>query len=281
MLRPKSWGLALVAVLLASACGRLRFESHERDGVQMAPDADSHPRDGGIGSVIDGDAATADASNVVDGGEAADGDAAAPRDAGSGTMGSDSGPSTTDSGAATDAGRDAGPPMIDAGPPEPTNWAFSDDGSNVLRHEGDIYTVSSGAYGSPNSWVGAVDGTIAASWYVCTNGWNACIRTIAEIDLGTDCDLQRLFYQVTWDGRAEYGSGATIEMSVSPDRAAWSVVDTRTVAREEATSIDVSGMGASGRYLRLAWIGAVGSTTSPSWNGWGHVREIEAWCLAP
>ena len=262
--------LGLIATSIAlSACGRLDFESHQRDSGQ------GPGYDGGV---------LVDASRHDGGNDPGVEDAGPPvADAAEGSIDSAAGP--VDAGRPPrDGGRDAGPPAFDggsdAGPPPATNWAFSDDGSNIVSFQGGIYEVSSGSYGSPNNWPRAVDGDPTTTWYVCTNGWMGCIQSVMVIDLGANCLVQTLAHEVSWDGRAQYGTAATIEMAMSPDGSAWTVVDTRSVGQNDRQAIDLSASGISGRYLRFRWTGAVGSTVSPPWNGWGNVREIEAWCIS-
>jgi len=176
------------------------------------------------------------------------------------------------------------PILFDAGmtePPDPGlfNAALSEDGSNILLFEGGIYEASAGTYGTANDWPSAVDGDLGTGWYVCTNGWMDCPQTVIEIDLGLDCAAHEISYRLGWDGRAQYGSGATAVVAVSDDRALWRDVDVGQAERSSDYVIDLRDRLVSGRYLRLVWTGAVGADAN-DWNGWGNLLELQVWCEA-
>jgi hypothetical protein len=138
-------------------------------------------------------------------------------------------------------------------------------GMPLLVHTGDVCYPNSS---NPNcyDWDEAVDGLWGTSWYMQTNP-----STVLVADLGALRTLVAFRYQVSWDNREIYGTGATLTISVSTDDAAWTPVDERTVTRLQMVDFHAAPP-VSGRYVKFAWTGSQGA----GWNGWGHVYEFQA-----
>ncbi|MEI6221871.1 MAG: discoidin domain-containing protein [bacterium] len=133
---------------------------------------------------------------------------------------------------------------------------------NVIVHDGNVnYSTTN------NTWPLMVDCNATTGWLVSTNP-----STNAVVDLGSVVTISSITYNLSWDGRTQFGTQAGIELAVSNDNKTWTLVAGKLVTNRSQVA-PINGINKQARYVRLRWLDAYGSVYN--WNGWGNIFDLD------